>query len=138
MNNLARGQSFTLPSNRLKLKEAPHLSVTTKAEPEWWCGCPGRELGNKVLHVDKAIKESCILILVSSRFYTHVLSQAWQLLSIISALRTLRLEDCFVFEASLAYTVSCGLAWNARDFQRQHQFFSQAKFLSTELEKRMC
>lgn len=38
MNNLDRGKSFILPSNHLKLKEAPHLSVTTKAEPEWWCG----------------------------------------------------------------------------------------------------
>lgn len=80
--------------------------------------CSGRELGNKFLQTDKAIIKSCILILVSSRFYTHVLSQVWQLSSIISALMRLRLEDCFLFEASLGYIVSCRLAWNTRDFQR--------------------
>lgn len=52
----------------------------------------------------------------------------------------LRLEDCFVFEASLGFIVSCRLAWDARDFSLKNniQVFFQVKFLSAELEKRMC
>lgn len=60
MNNLDRGQSLILPSNRLKLKEAPHLLVTTKADPERWCGVQEGNLEinlSKFLQIDKAIKK---------------------------------------------------------------------------------